>query len=401
MTEPVVDTPEKEEQVDVFELSDEEFAKLNEPSVQSVTQEKEVELPSETSSDESTVGQEETGEVQKEAEVDPGTEVIQSDEKNADAPGSADDNPLIDDSTGKNSPEKKPGEPKKEETPADNQQSLVDYKTEYEKLMAPFKANGSDMQVKSVDDAIQLMKMGAGFHKKMAALKPNLRQMKLLEKHGLLDDEKLNYLIDLHNRDPKAIQKLLKESNIDPLDIDVKAETNYKPTDRKISDKELDLDNVLNEIRDTPTFQKTLNVVSNQWDESSQNTIASEPQIISIINGHIADGTFDVVMKRVDYERSLGRLSGVSDFEAYKQMGNALANEGVLQRVGASQQTVQSQPNVQPPKAESQEEIERQKKKRAASPTKGSKTTAAPAFDPLDMSDEDFAKLDINKYIKS
>jgi hypothetical protein len=246
------------------------------------------------------------------------------------------------------------------------------------------------------------MQMGAGFHKKMAVLKPTMRQVKLLEKHGLLDENKLNYLIDLHNKKPEAIQKLLKDSNIDPLDIDVKAENNYTPTQRRVSDTEIVLDEVLNDIRETPTFQRTLNVVSKEWDESSQNTIATEPQIISTINGHMQDGTFDAVMQRVDYERSLGRLKGVPDIQAYMQMGNAMADEGKLQRTGTTPKQV-SPVSVQPLNAKtSKEELERKQRKRAASPIKMSKTPAAGNLpDPLEMSDEDFAKLDINKYLKS
>ena len=285
-----------------------------------------------------------------------------------------------------------------EDKASETADTAVDYKTEYEKIMAPFKANGMDMQAKSVEDAIQLMQMGAGFHKKMAALKPAMRQMKLLEKHGLLDDEKLNYLIDLSNKNPEAIKQLLKDSQIDPLDIDLQADSSYTPTPRSVTDSEMVLDEVLNEIRGTDTYQRTIKTVSQDWDEPSQNTIASEPQIIARINEHMLDGTFDMVMKQVDYERSVGRLKGVSDLDAYRQVGNALADAGVLQRVGAPQPPV----NVQPPKAEpSQKDIERKQKKRAASPTKTSRTAANPIFNPLEMSDEEFAKIDINKYIKS
>ena len=84
------------------------------------------------------------------------------------------------------------------------------------------------------------------------------------------------------------------------------------------------------------------------------------------------------------------------------KVGNAMADEGKLHRVGAPQQQAQST-NVQPTQAEpSKEEVERKKRKRAASPVKASKTPAVGTLpDPLEMSDEEFAKLDINKYIKS
>ena len=39
-----------------------------------------------------------------------------------------------------------------------------------DKLFAPFKASGVDMQVRSVDEAVQLMQMGANYQKKMQNL---------------------------------------------------------------------------------------------------------------------------------------------------------------------------------------------------------------------------------------
>ena len=357
------------EEPDALEISDEDFAKLPEPSQEEVQESDTVDPEPEV-----------------ESELETPAELESEEAEQPETPSTPEKVETPETATPAESTEK----PAKAETEPD-------YAVEYKKLMAPFKANGTDIQVKSVDDAIQLMKMGAGFHKKMATLKPNLKQMKLLEKNGLLDDEKLNFLIDVHNKVPEAITKLLKDAQLDPMDIDVKAESNYKPTNRSVTDTELALDSVLDEIRDTPTFQRTLNVVSQEWDDTSQNAIATEPHIISIINGHIADGTFDKVMEKVTYERSLGRFTGLSDFDAYKEAGNALAQTGALQVPGASQPPA----SVQPPVTKtSQKEVERKQKKRAASPTKGSRANATPAFDPLDLSDEDFAKLDMNQYIK-
>lgn len=378
---------------DPLELSDEEFTKLTPPEIKPAEQKDT--LNYEKTIDESESGEETSVQSETEIETDSGTETTESGEESRNDSGS-------DSNDSDNSGKDEIQENSEESTEKVTDVSLVDYKAEYEKLLAPFKANGIEMQAQSVDDAIQLMQMGAGFHKKMAALKPAMRQMKLLEKHGLLDDDKLNFLIDLNNKNPEAIQKLLKDSNLDPLDIDIKTDSKYTPTQRTISDTEIALDDVLNNIRETPTFQRTLNVISKEWDESSQNTIANEPQIIATINGHMQDGTFDAVMQRVEYERSLGRLIGVSDIQAYMRMGNAMADEGKLYRVGTSQQTTPPV-NVQPSKAESsKDELERKQRKRAAGPIKMAKTPVAEKLlDPLELSDEDFAKLDINKYVKS
>ena len=74
------------------------------------------------------------------------------------------------------------------------------------------------------------------------------------------------------------------------------------------------------------------------------------------------DGTYDKVMQRVDYERNLGRLNGISDIQAYTQIGNMMADEGKLQRTGTPlKQTPTS--IVQPLKAKSSSDISRGSKR--------------------------------------
>ena len=80
----------------------------------------------------------------------------------------------------------------------------------------------------------------------------------MLEKEGLLDQNKLNNLIDLSKKEPKAIAQLLKDSGIDPLDIDTAEEVSYKPTDYGVTDKEFQLNQVIDDIKDSPSFDKIL-----------------------------------------------------------------------------------------------------------------------------------------------
>lgn len=52
------------------------------------------------------------------------------------------------------------------------------------------------MQVNSVDEAIQLMQMGANYTRKMQELQPHRKTLLMLENNGLLDEGKLSFLID-------------------------------------------------------------------------------------------------------------------------------------------------------------------------------------------------------------
>ena len=277
-----------------------------------------------------------------------------------------------------------------EETETESSES-VDYKAEYEKLTAPFRANGKDMQVSNVEDARQLMQMGANYNKKMAALKPNLKIMKMLENHDLLNEEKINFLIDLDKKNPNAITKLLKDSNIDPLEVDLDTNTDYRPNTYTVDDKEVELDGILDEIRETESFSRTIDVISNKWDVTSKKVLLDNPAIIKVINDHMGNGMYDQIMKVVDNERMFGRLTGLSDLEAYKQVGDAIHARG-----GFNNQQ-QAKPKVS--KAKQDPKLLKDRKK-AASPTKSVNTVKKePEYNPLSMSDEEFEKMINSKYM--
>jgi hypothetical protein len=256
------------------------------------------------------------------------------------------------------------------------------------------------MSVKSVDEAVTLMQMGANYHKKMAALKPNLKLLRLLETNGLASEEKMSYLIDQSNKDAGAINRLVKESGIDPMDLSTEQADEYKPKVRQINDKELELDAVLEEIQDTPAYQRTLKVVGQDWDAQSRQIVADAPQLLKVINSHVQTGIYDMIIAEVERERIFGRLHGVPDLEAYKQVGDAIQARGGFDHLvsGAGNQRQQVQPTkpvVVPSKLNKVDESRLNDKRRAAAPTKPAASGSAVTkdFNPLHMSDEDFAKL--------
>lgn len=287
-----------------------------------------------------------------------------------------------------------------DDTPSpDNGLTDVEYAAIGRQIMSEFKANGTVMKVKSAADAIQLMQMGANYHKKMVGLKPSLKTLKLLENHDLLNHDKLNFLIDLHQKKPEAIKQLLQDSDIDPLSIDMEDKTKYVPQQRTVNDKELLLDEVLNNISESQFYERTLDVIGNKWDEQSRKVIADTPELIAIINSHMENGIFDQVAQAVAYERSIGNLTGVSELDAYQRVG-AHMHENKLFKGATKQPPAVNQPSQVPAArgsltAQQQEEKARQERKRAASPSRqggvaGKQNTT---YNPLTMSDEEFEKI--------
>lgn len=286
-------------------------------------------------------------------------------------------------------------EAEKQEEKAEKETQAVDYEAEYKRLLAPFKANGREIQVKSVDDAVALMQMGANYNKRMAALKPNLKMLKLLENNGLLSEEKISYLIDLEKKNPAAINKLVKDSGLDPMDLDAEKAGEYKPKIHSVDDREIDLDTVLDEIQETPTYTQTLEIVSKKWDGASKQTIASTPQLLKVINDHVANGIYDLINQEVERERMFGRLNGLSDIEAYRKVGDAINARGGFNHLVSNQGKPNQEPVVVQPKPKAPADDKLNEKRRAASSTKPANvsTAAASDFNPLALSDEEFSRL--------
>jgi hypothetical protein len=252
-------------------------------------------------------------------------------------------------------------------------------------VLKPFKANGKEMQVKNAAEAVQLMQLGANYTKKMQSLQPNLKLLKTLEKNELLDPSKLNYLIDLSNKDPKAIQHLLKDSGFDPLEYE-ESEADYVPQDHQVSEQSIQVSQVLESIESTPTYSRCLDVVGNQWDGKSKDELTAKPQLIAELNEQMQLGIYDKIMQEVDRAKVFGGLSGMSDFEAYKAVGAQLMQQGALTPTKpepVAKTTVSAKPK----------DTNRSNQRKAASTPRAAKKTSSSDFNPLSMSDAEFMKL--------
>ncbi len=368
----------------------EEEAEVSEEEEAEVSEEEEVAAAAETNTED---------DVTEEEEVDDVTEKDSASEEETKEPVSEDtvDDAGLDD---KESDTKKVEDKKTDVSPAPKKEkdtsSDIDYKAKFEELMAPFKANGKSMKVDSVEDVRTLMQMGANYNKKMTGLKPYLKMVKTLEKNNLLDLDKINFLIDLDKKNPAAINKLVKDSGIDPLEIDIEKDAGYQPNSYTANDKEVALDDVLDSIEDSSSYKTTMDIIGNKWDASSQNLLFETPAIIAVINDQVASGVFDHITEVVNKERMLGRLTGLSDIEAYKQVGDVLKAQGAFNNPVADKT---DKATVDAPKSVNNDKLNIRRK--AASPTKKSptKTSANDNYNPLSLSDAEFSKIANDKYI--
>jgi hypothetical protein len=261
------------------------------------------------------------------------------------------------------------------------------------KLFEPFTANGRQMQIRSPEEGVRLMQLGAGYNAKMEQLKPKLAIVRTLEKAGLLEEDKLAFLIDLHNKNPEAIGKLVKDSGVDVLDLDTDKVAGYKPKGIHTDLKEVELDEVLDSLKDSKSYTMLMADVSKKWDSQSKQEVGHNPAILHRINDHMNAGFYDKIVDEVNRQKALGTIpSGTPFLQAYAKVGDELNAAGAF----GTQETQPAKKLVTPGKdqARKQREADDQRRKAAASTRKSpSGEQKKKIVDVWNMSDEDFAKL--------
>ena len=282
----------------------------------------------------------------------------------------------------------------------------IDYQAFYTDLMGPLKANGKNIEIRSPEDIKQLMRMGANYTRKMQDLAPHRKILAMLENNGMLDESKLSYYIDLDKKNPEAIKKLIKDSGLDPLDIDVSTEANYQQGNHRVSDDEVAFRNILEDVKSAPGGQETLRVIDSTWDQTSKNELWKSPEVLSIIQQQRDNGVYDRITTEINRQTMLGTIpTGTPFVQAYMRIGNELGAKGAFADIGSAgtpAQTVNSK-TVTPPVAQVQTpvatrvvapkpQVTNSAAASAASSTRSSPKRIAPIANLQGMGDEDFMK---------
>lgn len=351
---------------DILDLSDEEF--LEAVSAGIPTEE-------ETTEQETEVSNELQGEEVKEeiSEADEEEAVTESDEAHTKEiePDTYSDT-TTDEST-------EPSEDK------DTEVTEVDYKGFYEKILTPFKANGKTVELRTPEEAIQMMQMGANYTRKMQDIAPYRKIIMMLEKNDLLDENQLSFLIDLNKKDPNAIQKLLKDSEIDPLDIDTSADVTYQEGNHRISNEEAALTQVLEEVGSTQEGAETIQLIKDTWDQASKEVLWKDPNIVSVITQQKANGIYDTINTEIERQRMLGAIPVNTSFlDAYKAVGEYLQKQGAFNNLSKPKPIR----TVKTPKTPSTDSRVKAASTTKSSPVRGNNSIK----DPLALSDDEFLK---------
>lgn len=275
-----------------------------------------------------------------------------------------------------------------EESNETEEEEPINYEEVYKKLMAPFKANGKEIKLNSPDELIKLAQMGANYTKKMQALQPHLKIVRMLENHGLNDETQLSFLIDLHKKNPAAIQKLIKDSGIDPLDIDSQDKEHYKPNNYAVPEQDLVFSSTVEEIKDTEEGQELLQEVGKQWDKASKDIIWQQPAILQHMTAQKQTGIYQTIVAEIERKKMFGELGNIPFVQAYLEVGQQLQQAGRFN--SPETKVLDTRPRIPKPKVVNNDKV------RSAAPVRQNPAKSSREdFNPLAMSDDEFLKSEL------
>lgn len=287
-------------------------------------------------------------------------------------------------------------------------ENAPDYKALYEQIVGkPFKANGRDLTIKSAEEAVKLMQMGANYHEKMAALKPVRRVAQMLQQANVMDEQTIGFLLDLHNKKPEAIAKLVKDSGIDLYEFDVAQAENYQTSYQAPTEAQMQLNDTLETLVTQPGFTEMFNGIAQSWDDTSQKFITENPAILGVLQEMNARGEYQQIMDEVSRRRLFQpELAAQPMLQLFRDTEVRLREAGLLKATATPEQVQQVQ-QAQAPAIATTTQLKQgtasqtaQARRAAAAPRQAPQTSQRKLTpeDIFSLSPEEFAKIDPSKF---
>jgi hypothetical protein len=182
-----------------------------------------------------------------------------------------------------------------------------------------YKANGKDYEFTS-DEVLekfgQVFAQAQNYTQKMQTIKPWRKTIDAIEQADL-SAEDVNLAIDVLKGDKEAIASLLKRTGVDALELDVDNE-NYQPKDYGRNETEIAIKDVVDEIKNDAEYNTTYNVLEKQWDDTSRNAFAENPEMIRQLHIDVKSGMYDIISPIASKLKVYDNAKG-SDLDYYKQ----------------------------------------------------------------------------------
>lgn len=217
----------------------------------------------------------------------------------------------------------------------------IDYKKAYEEALAPFKAAGTEISVSSIEELKKLASMGVDYTRKTQELSKDRVYIEALKNNNLLDENKLNLVIEIAKGNKDALAAHIKALGIDPYDIDVTDENKeYKINNNiKSVEEQQRLDYYINNIINDDAGKSFIKDIEENWDSTSIAELNSNLSVVAALKHHYNTGVYSRVQGEIAKQRALGNLNGYTQAQSYEIVYKHLYPQNIPQPEAPLQKT--------------------------------------------------------------
>jgi hypothetical protein len=258
-----------------------------------------------------------------------------------------------------------------------------------------FRANGQDFEFTQEEINEQFESVfgkAMDYTQKMQKIAPYRKMISALEQEGVTQ-EALNIAIDALKGDKGALQKLMKDNDIDAYDLASESDDApaYNPNVYGKDEKVLDIEEITRTIASDKEFRITTNVIDEQWDPRSREIIVQNPTMIQGLHNDIKTGLYDKVAPAAMKMKVLDGNTK-SDIEYYMLAGEQLrlATEAQDKQNSAQAEVNKRNANTQAAEQDYDKASSEARTKRSANSTGGRADSGTGVIDFLDDDDEAF-----------
>jgi len=263
------------------------------------------------------------------------------------------------------------------------------------------------------DKILKAQQASGGLAKKFEAIKGARTVVDPLKKRGLLEDtERFDLLMKVNDGDPEAIKELLKQNEVDPMELDMD-EIKYERTQEASTDVDLMFKDALEVGEQYGVKDKVANVILKEWDDKSRDVFFEDSgkaqAISSALAEQMSNGLYDRVMATATQLKSIdleGKYSSMNAIDMYNAAAEVVNREIDAERKAAAEEETKTKEEASKveeekkklrakrekeeyeAKAKAQEDKVNKARRKAVESTKKtkSKTTVSPKkYDPLTL----------------
>jgi hypothetical protein len=185
-------------------------------------------------------------------------------------------------------------------------------------------ANGTKVKA-TMNELIEGFKKGMNYTQKMQELAPLRRSLSIVSSNDI-SEEDLNLLVEAKQGSKEALAKLMSNSGVDPLDVEVEEHSNYKPADYGKDEVDMEMDIVRKEILADTEYSEQVKEAVTSMPEDMYTKISSSANNLKALHQDIRAGIYQEVMPEVVKLQALyGKTEPTMD--TYVKVANKLFNE--------------------------------------------------------------------------